>query len=100
MLYFDDGAFAFPSRRELEIGANLVYHHFACVSLQMHIGSGPYTSKTECIFFPTPDHFKLPALPSTTLPPDPSSFLPIVLFTQRLQRQGHNIQRLRRDGCL
>ena len=46
MLYVDDGAFAFPTRRELEIGANLVYHHFACFGLQMHIGSESKLSKT------------------------------------------------------
>ena len=78
MLYVDDGAFAFLTRRELEIGANLVYHHFARFGLQMHIGSDSKLSKTECVFFPAPGHFKLPALPSNALPPDPSSSLPIV----------------------
>jgi len=56
---------------------NLVYHHFARFGLQMHIGSGSKTSRTECGFFPAPGHFKLPALPYTTPPPGPSSSLPI-----------------------
>ena len=78
MLYVDDISFALPTRRELEIGANLVYHHFARFGLQMHIGSDSKLSKTECLFFPAPGHFKLPALPSTDLPPKPSSSLMVV----------------------
>ena len=78
MLYVDDGAFAFETRRELEIGANLVFTHFARFGLQMHIGSSSKPSKTECVFFPAPGHFKLPTLPSPDLPLDPLSSLLIV----------------------
>jgi len=89
MIYVDDGSFTFPSHRELEIGANLVYHQFACFGLQMHIGSDSKTSKTECVFFPAPGHFKLPTLPSTTFPPNPSSSLPI--FPKSL-RNNYNVE--------
>ena len=39
MLYVDDDAFAFISRHDLEIGAELVYDTFARFGLQMHIGT-------------------------------------------------------------
>ena len=65
MLYVDDGAFAFVSRRDLEIGATLVYNQFARLGLEMHVGKENKKSKTECVFFPAPGHFK---------PPPPSPF--------------------------
>ena len=37
MLYVDDGAFAFETRREMEIGANLIHKHFAKFGLEMHV---------------------------------------------------------------
>ena len=78
MFYVNDGAFAFATWWEFEIGAYLVFTHFARFGLQMHIRSSSKPSKTECVFFPTPSHFKLSVLPSPTPPPDPSSSLPIV----------------------
>ena len=67
MLYVDDGAFTFTSRRDLEIGAELVHKKFARFGLEMHIGRGSKTSKTECIYFPPPGHFPEPTSTSTTL---------------------------------
>ena len=58
MLYVDDGAFAFISRYDLEIGVKLVYETFATFGLQMHIGTTEKALKTECVFFPAPGHFK------------------------------------------
>ena len=94
-LYVHDGDFAFLSRRKLEIGANLIYHHFVRFDLQMHIVSDSKTSKTEFVFFPTPGHFKLPALPSTTPPPDPSSSF---LIVPKLTQESEETKRKRHDS--
>ena len=69
MLYVDDGAFDFETRKEMEVGSNLVFNHFRRFGLQMHIGSKSKPSKTEC----APGHFKILTLPSTTIPTDSSS---------------------------
>ena len=50
MLYVDDGAFAFETRREMEIGANLIHKHFAWFGLEMNVGTKSKKSKTECVF--------------------------------------------------
>jgi hypothetical protein len=57
-LYVDDGAFPFESREDLIRGMNLIFHHFGRFGLEMHIGRGASTSKTECVFFPPPQFFK------------------------------------------
>jgi hypothetical protein len=57
-LYIDDGAFPFGTRRDLEKGMELIYHHFGRFGLEMHIGQGTSMSKTECIFFPPPQFFQ------------------------------------------
>ena len=44
----------------------------------MHVGNANKTSKTECVFFPAPGHFKPPPLPSFTLSTDPPA-LPVNL---------------------
>ena len=75
MLYVDDGAFAFPSRKELEIGSAVVRQQFAKFGLEMHVGSATKASKTEAVFFPAPGFFKLPPLPPSE---DSSSTLPLV----------------------
>ena len=75
MLYVDDGAFAFVSRRDLEIGAYLVYKQFERLGLQMHVGNAEKVSMTECVFSPAPGHLKPTPLPPPTLPPDPSALL-------------------------
>ena len=82
MLYVDDGAFAFVSRRDLEIGAYLVFKQFERLGLEMHVGNADKTLKTECVFFPAPGHFKPPPLLSSTLPTDPSA-LPVTLKTKQ-----------------
>jgi hypothetical protein len=63
-LYVDDGAFIFATRTNLTKGLNLIYKHFACLGLEMHIGRGNSPSKLECVFFPPPGFFDshLPAL--------------------------------------
>jgi hypothetical protein len=66
-LYVDDGAFSsFASRADMTQGLALVYHHFGCLGLEMHIGRGETPSKTECIFSPPPGFFDshMPALPA------------------------------------
>ena len=79
MLYVDDGAFAFKTRKYTETGSNLVFKHFNRFGLQMHIGSNSKPSKTECVFFPVPGHFKLPTPTSTALPTYSSSSHPVTL---------------------
>ena len=74
MIYVDDGAFAFETRKDMEIGSNLVFQHFNRFGFQMHIGSKSKLSKTECVFFPSPGHFK-----STALPTYSSSSLPVTI---------------------
>jgi hypothetical protein len=57
LLIFDDGAFPFPDRNAIITGINLVYSHFAQFGLKIHIGQEEDPSKTECIFFPSPQFF-------------------------------------------
>jgi hypothetical protein len=57
-LYVDDGAFPFGSREDLTQGMNLIFHHFGRFGLEMHIGRGTSTLKTECVFFPPPQFFQ------------------------------------------
>ena len=75
MLYVDDGAFTFPSWKELEISSAVVRQQFAKFGLEMHVGSATKASKTEAVFFPAPGFFKLPPLPPSE---DSSSTLPLV----------------------
>ncbi len=35
----------------------LIYHHFSCIGLKMHIGRNGDKSKTECVFFAPPGFF-------------------------------------------
>jgi hypothetical protein len=65
-LYVNDSAFIFASRADMTQGLALVYCHFGCLGLEMHIGQGETPSKTECVFFPPPGFFDLhmPALPA------------------------------------
>ena len=52
ILYLDDGAFVFNSRKDLIKGVNLINSLFKKFGLEMHIGKNNKASKTECIFFP------------------------------------------------
>ena len=45
----------------------------------MHIRSKSKPSKTECVFFPAPVHFKLLTPTSTAIPTDSSYYLPVTL---------------------
>ena len=58
VLYVYDGAFNFEYRNQLTRGLNLIYQHFTRFSLEMHIGKGQKSSKTECVFFPPPGFFR------------------------------------------
>ena len=53
----------------------------------MHIGPNSKLSKTECLFFPAPGHFKLPTPTSTALPTYSSSSLPVAL-KQKNENRG------------
>ncbi len=57
LLYVDNGAFPFPDCNALIAGINLIYSHFACFGLEIHIGWGEESSKTKCVFFPPPQFF-------------------------------------------
>ena len=52
LLYVDNGAFLFRSRKDLIAGTRLIYHHFRRFGLLMHIGRGNQKSKSECMHFP------------------------------------------------
>ena len=52
VIYVDNGAFAFVSRQDLEIGAYLLFKQFERLGLEMHVGNADKASKTECVFFP------------------------------------------------
>ena len=62
ILYIDDGAFIFNSRKDLIKGVNLINETFKKFGLEMHIGRNGKASKTECIFFPPPGYFNQRAL--------------------------------------
>ena len=79
MLYVNDGAFTFDTKKDMETGSNLVIKHFNRFVLQMQIGSKSKLSKTECVFFSALGHFKLPTPTSTAIPTDSSSYLPVTL---------------------
>ena len=57
-LYVDDIGIPFGTRKDLQQGMELIFHHFARFGLEMHIGRGTTTSKTECVFFPPPQFFQ------------------------------------------
>ena len=78
MIYVDDEAFAFETRKDMETGSYVVFKHYNRFGLQMHIGSKSKPSKTEYVFFSATGHFKLPTPPSTALPTDSSSSLPVI----------------------
>ena len=59
VLYVDNGASQFEDRDQLAKGVQLIYDHFKQFGLEMHIGKGTKSSKTECVFFPLPIFFKL-----------------------------------------
>ena len=94
MLYVDDGAFTFISRKDIEAGSYLVYKKFNRFGLQMHIGTPSKESKTECVFFLPPGNFKPSALPQSTPPTDPSQ-LPV---TSKPKQESEEQKRKRHDN--
>ena len=94
MLYVDDGAFVFISRRDIEVGSYLVYKQFNRFGLQMHIGTPSKDSKTKCVYFPPSGHFKPSALPPSTPPTDPSQ-LPV---TPKPKQESKEQKRKRHDN--
>ena len=52
ILYLDDGAFIFESRKDLVNEVNLIHSLFKRFGMEMHIGRDEKASKTECIVFP------------------------------------------------
>ena len=93
MLYVDDGAFAFPSRKEIELGSAVICQHFAKFGLEMHVSSATKASKTEAVFFPDPRFFKLLNLPPSEAP---SSFLTLATKTKK---ESEKSRRSREDKC-
>jgi hypothetical protein len=57
-LYVDDIGIPFSTRKDLQQGMELIFHHFARFGLEIHIGRGTTTTKTECVFFPPPQFFQ------------------------------------------
>ena len=51
VLYVDNGAFTFEDHNQLTQGLTLISHHFTRFGLEVHLGKGKKSSKTECIFF-------------------------------------------------
>ena len=62
ILYIDEGAFIFNSRKDLIKGVNLINETFKKFGLEMHIGRNGKASKTEFIFLPPPGFFNQKAL--------------------------------------
>eukprot|EP00978_Attheya_sp_CCMP212_P012127 scaffold30130_cov58-Attheya_sp.AAC.9 len=54
LLYVDDGAFIFTNKSDMIKAAKIIFDHFACFGLIMHIGKNGKKSKTEAMYFPPP----------------------------------------------
>ena len=93
MLYVDNGAFRFPSRKELEIDSAVVCLQFIKFGLKMHVGSTIKASKTEAVHFPDPGFVKLPALPPSEAS---SSSLPLVA---KPKQESDVKKRAREERC-
>ena len=94
MLYVDDGAFTFVSRRELERGAKLIFQQFQKFGLEMHIGRGSKSSKTECIYFPEPGRFPAPRLIDGT----PNTLSHLSEATDKKKQENSVTKRKREDS--
>ncbi len=57
-LYVDDIGIPFGTRKDLQQGMELIFHHFTRFGLEMHIGRGETLSKMECVFFLPPQFFQ------------------------------------------
>ena len=49
----DDGAFVFNNRKDLETGSLIVFTQMKRLGLNMHVGVGNKTSKTEAMYIPS-----------------------------------------------
>ena len=58
VFFVDDSAFNIEDRDQLTRGLNLIYQHFTRYRLEMYVGKGKKSSKTECVFFPPPGFFR------------------------------------------
>ena len=59
LLYIDDGAFVFNNRANLERGAEVINEHFKKFGMEMHVGRDEKKAKTEFMFVPTQEFFKV-----------------------------------------
>jgi len=69
LLFVNDGAFIFQNRLDIESGAQIIYSHFDCFGLQIHIGTEDTKSKMEAMVFP-PSLIEANESSSTELPKD------------------------------
>ena len=58
VLYVEDGAFPLEDHNQITRSLSLIFYHFTRFGLDMHIGRGDKSSKTECVFFPPPGFLK------------------------------------------
>ena len=76
----------------METGTPLLLRHFAKFGLEIHIGKENKTSKTECVFFPTPVYFTLPTLLNSDASTITSPFL-----TGEVKQENEKNKRQRED---
>ena len=58
VLYVEDGKLPFKDWEQLTLGAQIIFNHFKIFGLDMHIGQGGKSPKTECVFYTPPGFFK------------------------------------------
>ena len=78
---------------QMEKGVELIFSHFTKFGLEMHIGRGGKSSKTECIFFPPPGFF----LRRQILPDPCKEDSDAVVPRQKEKRESHETRRKRED---
>ena len=64
-MFADDGAFAFGSRRDIELGARILYDHCARWGMMQHTAG-----KTVAMYFGQPVANLREFLPNEAIPPD------------------------------
>ena len=89
MLYIDNGAFVFESRRYPEKFLLLIFNHFSKFGLEMHISRGPKPFKTECVLFPPAGFFKPSSHSSLEIGIDSSQ----VTIPEKTENEKHKIKR-------
>ena len=58
VLYVEDGKLPFKDWEQLTLGAQIIFNHFKIFGLDMHIGQGGKSHKTECVFYTPPGFIK------------------------------------------